>query len=115
MPNTRNFSNREKRCATDSLNQSALRRRQIATLSEKGFPLSDKRTMSEETLTNQQHYDTLALTPGPAIQAPTKPNAVLRALWRIPRHGIRNMFRILEIHRSRAGGALTSQQLFATL
>ncbi len=115
MPDTRNFSDREKRCATDSLHQSALRRRQSATLSEKGFPLSDKRTMSEEILTNQQHSDALAHTLRLAIQALTKPNAVLRALWRSPRHGIRNMSRILEIHPSRAGGALTSQQLFATL
>ena len=115
MPKTRNSSDRAKLHATHPLQQPTLRRRQIATLSEKVFSLSDKRTMSDKTQTNQKHFNTLTLTPSPAIQAATKPNAALCVLWRIPRHGIRNMSRILEIHHSRAGGALTSQQLFATL
>ncbi len=49
--------------------------RQIATLSEKSFPMSDKRTMSAKLLTNHKLLDNLALTPNPSIQPPTDPKA----------------------------------------
>ncbi len=62
MPKTRVFSDHEKRQAMEPLHQPTLRRRQIATLSEKSFSLSDKRTMWDKVLTNQQQYDTLTLT-----------------------------------------------------
>ena len=80
MPNTGNFSDHEKPQAMnlldihDDINPVPSLRAypsplaQNATLSEKGFPLSDKRTMSHKTLTNQKLYDNLALTPDPSIQ-----------------------------------------------
>ncbi len=92
MPKTSYFSDREKRRAMNlldihddiiavrlltSINQRTLPRRRkklpgrrIATLSEKSFPMSDKRTMSAKLLTNQQQSDTLTLTPDPSIQPP---------------------------------------------
>ena len=97
MPNTRYFSNPEKRRAMNLLaihdditavrllagiNQRTLPRwrrnlpgRQIATLSEKSFSLSDKRTMSAKPLTNHKLLGNLALTPDPSIQPPTDPKA----------------------------------------
>ncbi len=54
-------------------------RRQIATLSELGFPLSDKRTMSAKLLTNQQQSNTSTLTLAPPMQPPTNPNAARKA------------------------------------
>ncbi len=76
MPKTRYFSDPEKRHALNRLKfhddfnavhdqrtRQMLRRGQNATLSEKGFPLSDKRTMSAKLLTNQKPTDNLMLTP----------------------------------------------------
>ena len=96
MPKTRNFSDPEKRHATNRLNihdnfnaatcledqptrrrwRKKLRCGQNATLSEKGFPLSDKRTMSAKFLTNQKLSDNLMFTPAPPFnsrQTPTSP------------------------------------------
>ena len=96
MPKTRNFSDSEKRDAMDLLdihddintvhlltgiNQRTLRRwrkklrRQNATLSEKGIPMSDKRTKSANLPTIQQQYNNLMPTPTPSIQPPAKANA----------------------------------------
>ena len=98
MPNTRNFSDREKPQALALLNihddsktaplltginrrtrrrwRKKLRRRQNTTLSEKSFSLSDKRTMSAKLLTNQKLLNNLTLTLDASIQPPTNPNAV---------------------------------------
>ena len=96
MPKTRNFSDSEKRDAMDLLdihddintvhlltgiNQRTLRRwrkklrRQNATLSEKSISLSDKRTMSDKDLTNQQRSDNLASTPDASMQPSATANA----------------------------------------
>ncbi len=92
MPKTRYFSNPEKTQAMDRLKfhhdinaphlltsiiqpthrrwRKNLPRRQNATLSEKSFPLSDKRTMSAKFITNKQLYNNPNLTPDPSIQPP---------------------------------------------
>ncbi len=96
MPKTRNFSAREKRDAMDLLqihgdistvhlltgiNQRTLRRwrkklrRQNATLSEKGFPMSDKRTKSANPPTIKQQNGNLMPTPGASNQPPATANA----------------------------------------
>ena len=88
MPNTRNFSDREKRNAMDLLDilndinavhlltgihhrtlrrwPKKLRRRQNATLSEKSISLSAKRTMSDKVITKKQPPDSPAPTPNAA-------------------------------------------------
>ncbi len=50
------------------------RRRQNATLSEKSFSLSAKRTMSEKVLTNKQPIDNPAATPGKTVINPMIPS-----------------------------------------
>ena len=118
MPKTRYFSDHEKPQALEPLHQRILRRRQIATLSEKSISLSDKRTMSDKVLTNQQRYNTLTLTLALHLSAdesprrPQKPpQCQYRRKWRIPRHGIRDMSCILEIHRSRFSSPIAGFQL----
>ncbi len=49
------------------------RRRQNATLSEKSFSLSAKRTMSEKLITKKQLPDSPAPAPNAAIQPPANP------------------------------------------
>ena len=98
MPKTRNFSEREKRDAMDLLDihddintvhlltgihQRTLRRwrkklrRQNATLSEKSFPVSDKRIMSDNPQTNQKLSDNLTPAPDSASQPLTDTQVAL--------------------------------------
>ncbi len=92
MPKTRNYSDIEKRDAMDLLDihgdinavhlltginhrtlrrwRKKLRRQQNATLSEKSISLSDKRTMSDKYLTNQQQSGNFTPTSDPSMQPP---------------------------------------------
>ncbi|MCY4073223.1 MAG: hypothetical protein OXG60_18175 [Chloroflexi bacterium] len=95
MPKTRNYSDREKRNVMRPLDihidinalhlftgihhrtlrpwRKRLRRQQNATLSEKSFSLSAKRTMSDKLITKKQRPDSPAPAPNAAIQAPANP------------------------------------------
>ncbi len=95
MPNIRNFSNPEKPRAMDRLNihddfnaarlltgiippthprwRKNLPRGQNATLSEKGFPMSDKRTMSDILLTHTNNPIPSRLLPTPPAKTPIMP------------------------------------------
>ena len=94
MPKTRNFSDPEKPNAMHLLtciHHRTLRRRQNATLSEKSFSLSAKRTMSDKLITKKQLPDNSALTPEKTAINPMNPSVPTVSVY-ATRRNARNRF-----------------------